>query len=74
MKDKKAITLVSLIITIVLLIIVSGATIGISVDRFKTNNLKKMYNDIELLNGKVENYFIKFGGLPILEKNIAMFL
>lgn len=69
MKSRKAITLISLIITIVLLVIVAGTTIGVSLDRFKTNNLKKMYNDIELLNGKVENYFIKFGGLPILEKN-----
>ena len=68
MKDKKAITLVSLIITIVLLIIVSGATIGISLDGFKTNNLKKMYNDIELMNSKIENYYIKFGNLPTLGK------
>lgn len=69
MKSKKAITLISLIITIVLMIIIAGTTVGISLNRFKTNNLKKMYNDIVLLNDKIENYYIKFGGLPVLRDN-----
>ena len=68
MKNQKAITLISLIITIIVLIIVSGTTIGISVNRFKANSLKKMQNDIVLLNDKIENYYIRFGGLPVLEK------
>ena len=67
MKSKKAITLVSVIITVILLIIITGSTIGISLNRFKANNLKKMYNDIELLNNKVENYNLKYGGYPVLE-------
>ena len=68
MKSQKAITLSSLIITIIVMILIAGTTVGISLDRFKTNNLKKMYNDIELLNNKVSIYYIKTGGLPILKQ------
>lgn len=67
MKKQKGITLVSLIITIVLLLIITGTTVYTSVDRFKINNLKKMYNDIELLDDKVNNYYLKYGGLPVIK-------
>lgn len=67
MKRDKGITLVSLIITIVLLLIITGTTVYTSVDRFKINNLKKMYNDIELLDDKVNNYYLKYGGLPVIK-------
>ena len=43
MKKQKGITLVSLIITIVLLLIITGTTVYTSVNRFKINNLKKTY-------------------------------
>lgn len=67
MKNEKGITLISLIITIVLLIIIAGTTIYTSYDRFKINNLKKMNNDIELLNDKISTYYVEYGGIPTLE-------
>ena len=69
MKNNKGITIISLIITIVVMIIISGVTVSVSMDRFKINNVKKMQNDIELLNDKTESYYLKYGGLPILKAN-----
>ena len=65
-KKENGITLVSLIITILIMLII-GTTIGtVSLERFKINNFKKMANDIEFLQDKVSNYYLKYGGLPVL--------
>ena len=69
MKNQKGITLVSLIITIMVMIIIAGTTINISLNRFRVNNIKKMINDINILNDKVSNYYLKTGGIPILKQN-----
>lgn len=67
MKNQKGVTLVSLIITIIIMLIITGTTVYTSTNRFKINNLSKMYNDIELLNDKISTYYLKFGGLPIVK-------
>lgn len=67
MKNQKGITLVSLIITIIIILIIASATVYTSTNRFKINNISKMYNDIELLNDKIATYYLKFGGLPIIK-------
>lgn len=69
MKKENGITLVSLIITIVLMLIIAGVTVNTSVDRFKINNVSKMHNDIEILNDKVNNYYVTYGGLPVVRDN-----
>ena len=69
MKNKKGITLVSLIITIVVMIIISGTTVSVSYNRFKANNVKKMLNDIQVLNDKIDTYYLKYGDIPILKQN-----
>lgn len=63
-KLDKGITLVSLIITIAVMLIVASTSISISYDRFEINNYNKMKNDIELLSDKVNNYYLKYTGLP----------
>lgn len=67
-KREKGITLVSLIITIALILIISSTVGYSSVKRFEINNLKKMKNDIALLQDKVSTYYLKYGGLPILRE------
>ena len=67
-KNNKGITLISLIITVAVMLIIVGTTVYTSLDRFEINRLKKMYNDIELLSDKVENYYLKYNGLPIKEQ------
>ena len=65
-KKERGITLISLLIIIVVMGIIASTVIYISFDRFEANNLKKMYNDIEVLADKVSNYNLKYGGLPVL--------
>lgn len=65
-KNNKGITLVSLIITIVVMVIISSVTLYTSMDRFKLNELEKLYNDIRFLSDKVSNYYLKYNGLPVL--------
>lgn len=68
-KKEKGIALVSLIITIALMTIVASTVVYVSLDRFEINSLRKMYNDIELLNEKVSNYYLKYKGLPIIRES-----
>ena len=65
LRNNKGITMVSLIITIVVMLIVASTTVFVSLDRFESNKLDKMYNDIQLLADKVRNYYLKYNGLPI---------
>lgn len=65
-KGKNGITLVSLIITIGLMLIISSTVVYISLDRFQINEFNKMVNDIGLLEDKVSNYYLRYGGLPVL--------
>ena len=65
-RKENGITLVSLMIVIVVMIIISSTTVHISLDRFKINNYNKLKNDIELLEDKVSNYYLKYNVLPIL--------
>lgn len=64
-KKQSGITLVSLIITIVVMLIISSTVVYVSLDRFEINNFNKMKNDIELLEDKVSNYYLKYNVLPI---------
>ena len=65
-KSQKGITLVSLIITLVLMLILASTAVTMSLDRFEINSLRKMFNDIELLQDKVSNYYLKYNALPVL--------
>ena len=65
-KRENGITLASLIIAIAIMLIITSTTIYISFDRFEVNNLNKLSNDIELLEDKVSNYYLKYGVLPVL--------
>lgn len=66
MKSNKGITLVSLVITIAVMMIIASVTVNTSMGRFEMNSYKKLMNDLELLQEKVESYYLKYGGLPIL--------
>ena len=68
-KKERGITLVSLVIIIGIMTIIASTVVSISLDRFEINNLRKMYNDIELLQDKVSNYYLKYEVLPVKRNN-----
>ena len=66
MKKENGITLVLLIITLGVMAIIASTVVYISLDRFEINNLRMLKSDLELLRDSVSNYYLKYGGLPIL--------
>lgn len=71
-KSEKGITLVTLVITIVILLIISGTAIynmNSSNGAAKHNNL---IADLRLLNDKVLVYYNKYGEIPITNKSIKI--
>lgn len=70
LKSEKGITLVALVITIVILLILTGVTItGINT----SNNIvpyNNMIADITLLEEKISMYYNKYGEIPILQDGI----
>lgn len=68
-KNNKGISLVSLVITIAVMLIIASISINMSLDRFEINNYNKMINDLELLENKVSNYYLKYNTIPIARDN-----
>lgn len=66
MKKENGITLVLLIIILGVMAIIASTVVYISLDRFEINNLRMLKNDLELLRDSVSNYYLKYGGLPLL--------
>lgn len=67
-KNNKGITMVTLIITIVIILIISGVTIYQSVEDIKVRKIDSLYTDLELLEDKVNTYYLTYGTIPIKEE------
>ncbi len=63
-KSKKGITLVSLVITVIVLLILSGVTISSINLSNGTGSYNNMVADIKLLNDKILVYYNKYGEIP----------
>lgn len=58
-KDEKGITMITLIITVMLMIIITGTLARNSMTNVQLSNFTKLQNDIEALNDRVAAYFVK---------------
>ncbi len=67
-REEKGITMISLVITIIILLLLTGMLIYNSKDNVQIKNLTNLYNDIELLKEKISDYYNEYGQLPKLEK------
>ncbi len=63
-KEQKAISLISLVITIVILLILSGVLIYNAQDSNYIERLTNLNNDIQLLRDKVSEYYNEYGKIP----------
>ncbi len=64
-KSEKGITLITLVVTIALLVIVTGIIATKSYTSVQLSNLTKLKNDIEILNNRVATYYVEHGSLPV---------
>ena len=63
-KKQKGITMVSLVITVIILLILTNVLIYNAKDSIYINSLTNIYNDIELLDSKISEYYEEKGKIP----------
>ena len=68
-KNENGITLISLVITVLILMTISSVLVGSALNGMRLQELKKMQNDIQLLDDMVSSYYSKYGSLPFYKIN-----
>ena len=71
-REEKGVTLLVLTITIIVLLIIISITIGNFQNQLGKKNLNNLYSDIEAINAKISEYYLKNNSLPIFEENAYM--
>ncbi len=64
-KNEKAITMTTLVITVLLLIIITGVLTTNSYNSIQISKLTKLDNDITALNDRIAAYYVEHEELPI---------
>ena len=59
--NNKGITLVSLVVTVIIILILTGAMIFNTKNQLQMRGIQNLSNDIESLNAKVDDYYLKYG-------------
>lgn len=65
-KNEKGITLISLGVTVIIILVLTGAMIFNTKNQLMIREIQDLTTDIELLNAKVDEYYLKYGELPKL--------
>lgn len=71
-KNSKGITIISLVVTIVILLILSGTAIYNYNVSSETSYYNKMISDIKLLNDKILIYYNKYAEIPTTKREITI--
>ena len=66
MKNNKGVTLISLMLTVIVILILTSAMIYNTKNQLEMRKVQNLNLDIENLNAKVDDYYLKYGELPIL--------
>ena len=69
MKNQKGVNLVSLSVAVIVIITIVGTVLYNVRTNLGVQKLKAMQADIENLRGKVANYYLQYGALPVLNEN-----
>lgn len=65
-KGNKGVTLIALTLTIILILVITSATIFGTKNNISIKRLQKLRADIEILNSKIDEYYLTYGDLPKL--------
>lgn len=66
MKNNNGITFISLVLTVIVLLIITSSMIFNTKNQLEMRKIQNLSNDIETLNSKVDEYYLKYGELPKL--------
>lgn len=72
LKNDKGVTLIVLTITIIVLLIITGITINSSRSQLAIKKVNNLYSDIDSINTKVSDYYVKNNSLPVLSDNVFL--
>ena len=67
LKNDKGVTLLVLTITIIVLLIITSITLSNSQSQLAIKKVNELYNDIDSINTKIADYYLKNNSLPVLE-------
>lgn len=65
-KNNSGITLISMVLTVIIILIITSAMIFNTKNQLAMRSVQSLSNDIETLNAKVDEYYLKYGELPKL--------
>ena len=65
LKNEKGVTLIVLTITIIVLLIITEITINTSKSQLSIKKLNNLYADLDTINTKVSDYYLKNNSLPV---------
>lgn len=65
-KSNRGLTLISLVLTVIVILIITAAMIYNTKNQIQMKSVQNLSNDIEILNAKVDEYYLKYGELPKL--------
>lgn len=68
-KNEKGIAMITLVVTVMLLIIITGVMVFNSHTSLQISNLTKLQNDIEALDNRIAAYYVQYGELPLYKKD-----
>ena len=66
LKDNRGITLISLAIATLVIIVISGAIIFNTRNQISLRDINYLYEDIQAINGRIDDYYVTYGELPVL--------
>lgn len=70
-KNEKGITLITLIMTVILILVLSGMMGYYSTSGLDMQKINGMYSDIEQIQTEVDTYYLKNNELPILNTSVS---
>ena len=66
LKSNKGVTLMALVITVIVMLIISGTIIYKTNSYIRIQKVDKLYTDISNLSDKIDEYYLNNGDIPIL--------
>ena len=66
--NKKGATVLSIVFAVVIMLIITSTIVFSATKNLAAQTLDNMYNDIRLLKGKIDTYYMKYSALPLKEK------
>ena len=66
LKNNKGVTLIALVVTVIILLLITGAIIYNTKNQITVKKIDNLYIDLDTIKTKVNEYYLNYGELPVL--------